>query len=341
MIVILRSGARDADIEQVVNKLHDNGYEANVSRGVEQTIIGAIGALAEHQKQLLADQLFSLPAVERVVPVLKPYKLVSREGHPEPTVIPVGGRTLGGRRLAVIAGPCAVESREQILTAARAVKAAGATMLRGGAYKPRTSPYDFQGLKEEGLALLREAREETGLPIVTELLDARDLDTLVEAADVIQIGTRNMQNFGLLRAVGECRTPVILKRGMAATLEEWLKAAEYVMARGNHFVILCERGIRTFEAYTRNTLDLAAVPAVKELTHLPVLVDPSHGSGRRSLVAPLSRAAVAVGADGLLVEVHPHPEHAVSDAQQQLVPAEFAALMTSLKPLAEAMGREV
>jgi 3-deoxy-7-phosphoheptulonate synthase len=341
MIIILHGGATDQNVDEVVGKLRENGYDANVSRGVERTIIGAVGAPEEPQKELLAERLATLPFVERVVPILKPYKLVSREGHPEPSTIPVGDATVGGRQLCVVAGPCAVESREQILATAAEVKAAGATMLRGGAFKPRTSPYDFQGLKEAGLDLLREARQQTGLPIVTELVDVRDLERVVEVADVLQLGTRNMQNFALLSAVGDCRTPVILKRGMSATLEEWLKAAEYLMARGNHFVILCERGIRTFETYTRNTLDLSAVPAVKELTHLPVFVDPSHGAGRRSLVAPLSLAAIAAGADGLLIEVHPQPEQAVSDAQQQLTPNEFAALMTSLRPIAEAVGREM
>jgi 3-deoxy-7-phosphoheptulonate synthase len=280
-----------------------------------------------------------MDGVERTVPILRPFKLASREFHPQDTVVKVNGVSIGGRQLVVMAGPCAVESREQILETARAVKEAGGLVLRGGAFKPRTSPYSFQGLGEEGLRLLTQARDETGLPIVTEVMDPQMVPLVTTYADILQIGARNMQNYALLHAVGEAQRPVLLKRGMMSTVEELLMAAEYILSHGNERVILCERGIRTFEQYTRNTLDINAVPLLKQLSHLPVLVDPSHGTGKWELVEPVSRAAVAAGADGLIVEVHPHPEEALSDGGQSLKPARFAALMESLRPVAEAVGR--
>ena len=341
MIVILGAGATEEQIQQVIAALEQRGYGAHLSRGVERTIVGAIGILEAEQKQLLAQQLEAFPFVERVVPILKPYKLASREFHPEPTIVAVEDLRIGAEQVVVMAGPCSVESREQLLEAARAVKAAGASMLRGGAFKPSTSPYGFTGLEAEGLQLLREAKEETGLPIVTEVMDPRDVELVAECADVLQVGTRNMSNFMLLRELSRASRPVLLKRGMSSTLEEWLQAAEYIMLGGNERVILCERGIRTFEPHTRFTLDINAVPAMKQLSHLPLLVDPSHGTGRRELVAAASRAAVAAGADGLLVEVHPHPEKALKDGAQSLTPEGFAEMMRTLRPVAEAVGRRL
>jgi 3-deoxy-7-phosphoheptulonate synthase len=341
MVIVMVTGATDADVEQVVKELEQRGYGAHVSKGVEKTIIGAIGIKDAAEKELIAAQLQSLPIVEKVVPIVRPFKLVSREWQPETTVIDVGTCKIGSRQVCVMAGPCSVESREQIIETAKAVKAAGATVLRGGAFKPRTSPYDFQGLGEEGLKYLKEATEITGLPVITEVMDVRDVALVAEHAAIFQIGTRNMQNYNLLREVGKTRTPVFLKRGMSSTIEEWLKAAEYIMSEGNHQVMLCERGIRTFETAYRNALDLNAVPAVKKMTHLPVIVDPSQGTGRRDLVAPMSLAAIAAGADGLEIEVHPHPERALSDAQQQITPTEFEKLMDALRPVVEAVGRTV
>jgi len=280
-----------------------------------------------------------MAGVERTVPLLRPFKLAGREFHPQDTIVAINGVLVGGKQVVVMAGPCAVESRDQLLETARAVKEAGAQVLRGGAFKPRTSPYSFQGLGEEGLRLLAEAREETGLAVVTEVMDPHKVPLVTTYADILQVGARNMQNYALLHAVGEAQRPVLLKRGMMSTVEELLMAAEYILSHGNNRVILCERGIRTFEQYTRNTLDISAVPLLKQLSHLPVVVDPSHATGKWELVEPVSRAAVAAGADGLIIEVHPHPEKALSDGAQSLKPARFAALMRGLRPVAEAVGR--
>jgi 3-deoxy-7-phosphoheptulonate synthase len=281
----------------------------------------------------------SVPGVESVIPILQPFKLVGRELKKGKTIIQMDGLTIGGDQFVVMAGPCSVEYREQILTTAEKVKAAGAKILRGGAYKPRTSPYDFQGLEEEGLKLLAEARDKTGLKIVTEIITTENIDLVNEYTDIFQVGARNMQNFALLKRLGRMKKPVLLKRGMMSTLKELLMSAEYVVSQGNPDVILCERGIRTFETYTRNTLDIAAVPALKQLSHLPVIVDPSHGTGKRSLIAPVSKAAVAVGADGLIVEVHPNPEEAFSDGQQSLLPEEFSALMQGVRKYLDVEGK--
>ena len=338
MIIIMWTGATEGQVGRVQERLKEWGFDIHLSRGVERTIIGAVGAKKD---PAMAPSLEAMAGVERVVPILAPYKLAGKEFKQERSEVRVGPVTIGGRKAVIIAGPCAVESREQIIATARAIKDAGADMLRGGAYKPRTSPYAFQGLEQEGLALLAEARAETGLPVVTEVVNPRDVDLVAEFADMLQIGARNMQNFPLLREVGRVNKPVLLKRGLAATTEEWLMAAEYILSEGNYAVVLCERGIRTYETSTRNTLDLSAIPVVQRLSHLPILADPSHGTGKRFLVAPLSRAALAVGADGLMIEVHPDPEKALSDGPQSLSFAEFARLMLELKPVAEAVGREV
>jgi len=338
MIVVLRPGATDEQIEQVKQRLEQRGYGVHVSRGVARTILGAIGAL-DQEKELVAESLEVLPFVERVVPILKPYKLVSSEAQPERSRISVGGVMVGGEQVVVMAGPCSVENREQIIACARAVKDAGARVLRGGAFKPRTSPYDFQGLGEEGLQILAAARQETGLPIVTEVRDVRQVALVGQYADLLQTGARNMHNFDLLKELGQSHKPVLLKRGFAATVEEWLKAAEYVAASGNLQIILCERGIRTFETATRFTLDLSAVAVAQAETHLPVMVDPSHASGHARLVPSLALGAVATGADGLLVEVHPAPEQALSDGPQSLRPEAFAGLMAQVRAVAQAIGR--
>ena len=337
MIVVLKPGINRDEIQRVVERIESFGLRAHLSEGEERTIIGAIG-----DERLLADQtLESFPGVEKVLPILKPYKLVSREFQPSNTVIQVNGCRIGDKRIHVMAGPCSVESQEQVLGAAIPVKEAGATFLRGGAYKPRTSPYSFQGLGPEGLDHLAHAREVTGLPIITEVLDPRDLDVVCKYTDILQIGARNMQNFKLLTDVGKLDKPVMLKRGLSATIQEFLLSAEYIATEGNRRIILCERGIRTYETETRNTLDLSAIPVLKQLTHLPVFVDPSHGTGRWDLVAPMALAGIAAGADGLLIEVHPNPEVALSDGPQSLKPPKFAALMEQLKKLAVALGREV
>ena len=337
MIVVLKPGLADDDVQKVVKRIEEFGLRAHISVGKERTIIGAIG-----DERILLDQtLESFPGVEQVVPILKPYKLVSRDFQKEDTHIEVNGRIIGGKRVHVMAGPCSVESREQVLEAAIPVKEAGGTFLRGGAFKPRTSPYSFQGLAEEGLEYLAHARKQTGLPVITEVLDVRDLELVERYTDILQIGARNMQNFKLLTEVGKINKPVLLKRGMSATIQEFLLSAEYIAAEGNRKIILCERGIRTYETETRNTLDLSAVPVLKRLSHLPVFVDPSHGTGKWDLVAPMALAGVAAGADGLLIEVHPHPEVALSDGPQSLKPEKFAALMRTLKGVAEAVGREL
>lgn len=335
MIVVMNSGASQEDITNVKERLADLGFNIHLSAGVERTIIGAIG-----DKSVLSEiALEAMPGVEKVVPILQPYKLVSREFKGGNSTVEINGVEFGGKNIQVIAGPCAVENRDQLMTTARAVKEAGATVLRGGAFKPRTSPYSFQGLEEEGLKILAEAREETGLLVATEIVDPRTVDVVCKYADILQIGARNMQNFFLLRELSNIKKPVILKRGPSATIEEWLMAAEYIMSGGNYNVILCERGIRTFEEYTRNTLDLSAVPVAKHLSHLPVIADPSHGTGKWMLVQPMARAAIAAGADGLMIEVHPNPAQALSDGPQSLTLDKFNQMMKELKGIAGAMNR--
>jgi 3-deoxy-7-phosphoheptulonate synthase len=337
MIIVLRARATEEEVAQVCRRIEALGLTPHLSRGVERTIIGAIG----DERILLDKAIEALPMVERVLPILKPYKLASRDFHPENTVVTINGVRVGDRRLVVVAGPCSVESREMLLSVAKEVQSAGAQLLRGGAFKPRTSPYAFQGLGEEALRYLAEARRETGMPVVTELMDPREALLVLRYADVVQVGARNMQNFRLLKELGMQKTPVLLKRGMSSTIRELLMSAEYIMSEGNYNVILCERGIRTFEDATRNTLDLSAIPVLKQLTHLPVVVDPSHGTGKWDLVAPMALAAVAAGADGVMVEVHPHPEEALSDGPQALLPSRFHQLMADLRKVAEAVGRTV
>lgn len=335
-IIVMRRDATKADVDHVVDRLHDIGAEAHVSEGQLRTVIGAVGDRAVIQQ--LPWEAF--PGVERAVPVLKPYKFVSRDFQTTDSVVDVGGVPVGGGPVVVIAGPCAVENRDQLFSAAAAVQKAGARILRGDAFKPRTSPYAFQGLGEKGLQMLAEARDEFAMPFVAEVLDPRDIELVSSYADLIRIGARNMANFTLLAEVGRQPKPVMLKRGLTATIEEWLNAAEYVYKEGNHQVILCERGIRTFEQQTRNTLDISAVPVVKGLSHLPIIVDPSHSGGRRALVASLTRAAVAAGADGVMIDVHPSPETAQVDGAQALLPGEFATLMDEVRAVAGALGRE-
>jgi len=338
MMIVMQEGASEEQIARVIEQIERAGAKAHPSRGEFVTVIGAIG----DDRELVASlTLEGLPGVEKVLPILKPFKLVSREFRRDDAVVEVGGRRIGGGSFGLIAGPCTVETRAQTLASARACKEAGATHLRGGAFKPRTSPYAFQGLEDEGLKLLDEARRETGLPIVTEVMEPDKVDLVAEHADILQIGARNVQNFSLLKRVGDAGKPVLLKRGMATTIQEWLLSAEYVLARGNPNVILCERGIRTFEASTRYTLDLNAVPVVKKLSHLPVVVDPSHGTGHWELVESMAMAAVAAGADGLIIEVHPRPEEALSDGPQSLKPERFAALMERVRRIARAMDRDL
>lgn len=333
----MKPDASEEQIKHVVERLESIGARGHISKGEFLTIIGAIG----DDEQIKTLPLDAMPGVEKVQPILKPYKLASRQAHPDDTVVTAGGKAIGGGMFALIAGPCSVESEQQYLAAARQAKAAGASMLRGGAYKPRTSPYSFQGMGEEGLKIMAAAREETGLPIVTELMDPRDVETILKYADVIQIGTRNMQNFHLLSEVGKVERPVLLKRGMSATIEELLMAAEYVLKEGNPNVILCERGIRTFETATRFTLDLSAVPIIKKHSHLPIVVDPSHATGKRDLVLPMSLASVAVGADGLLVETHPDPEQALCDGSQSLPVDDFRDFAEEVKRYVEIGGRKI
>ena len=337
MIIILKPEATEAEIASVVKKIESFGLAAHISKETERTIIGAIG----DERVLQEGPLEAFPFVEEVLPILKPYKLASREFKPDGSIVNVDGVLVGGRQVVVMAGPCAVESRAGLLEIAQYVKAGGGHILRGGAYKPRTSPYSFQGLGEEGLAYLAEAKQATGLPIATELMDSRDADAVYQYADLIQIGARNMQNFKLLTEVGSRRKPVLLKRGSSSTVKELLLAAEYILSEGNYDVILCERGIRTFEDSTRNTLDLSAVPLIKRLSHLPVVVDPSHGTGKWHLVSPMALAAVAAGADGIMVEIHPHPEEALSDGPQALLPSTFETLMNELSRVAQAVGRSL
>jgi 3-deoxy-7-phosphoheptulonate synthase len=335
MIIVMKQGATQGQVTNVTARIQQWGCQAHISEGEERTIIGVIG----NGRPLDREPIERMSGVERTVPILRPFKLASRDFHPKDTVIDLNGVSIGGKQLTVMAGPCSVESREQLLEAAHAVKEAGAKVLRGGAYKPRTSPYSFQGMGEEGLKLLAEAREETGLLIVTEVMEPDLVPLISTYADILQIGARSMQNYALLHAVGEAQKPVLLKRGMMSTMEELLMSAEYILSHGNNRVILCERGIRTFEPYTRNTMDVSAIPLLKQLSHLPVVADPSHGTGKWELVEPVSRAAVAAGADGLLIEVHPHPEEALSDGAQSLKPDRFTALMENLGVIAEAVGR--
>src|SRR5262245_18824386 len=333
----MRKDATPEQIRGVVEAIEARGFKGHPIPGTQRTAIGITG----NRGALEAPVFESLPGVLEVIPVSHAYKLVSREVKPDASVVEIGGVPVGGNELVVTAGPCAVESLEQTLIVARAVKAAGAHLLRGGAFKPRTSPYSFQGLGEEGLRILAAAREETGLPVVTEAVDVEGVDLVERYADAIQIGARNMQNFSLLKRAGKAKKPVILKRGMSATLEEFLMSAEYILAEGNYAVILCERGVRTFSDFSRNTLDLAVVPAAKKLSHLPMLVDPSHGTGRRDKVAPLSRAAAAVGADGVMVEVHHDPDRALSDGPQSITPAMFESLVAELRQIAPVLGRRM
>lgn len=335
MIIVMKPKATQADIDNVVSRVEKAGLKVHLSTGEECTIVGVIG----DKKKIASLEMNMMQGVEKTLRVTEKYKLVSRNFQTEDTVIDVDGIKIGGNNFVVMAGPCAVENMEQLTEAAHAVKQSGAQFLRGGAFKPRTSPYDFQGLKEEGLKLLREAADKEGLKVVTEVLNHDDIELIEKYADVLQVGARNMHNFELLKALGHAHKPVMLKRGLSATLTEWLNAAEYIMAGGNFKVIFCERGIRTYETYTRNTLDLSAVAAIKELSHLPIIVDPSHGTGRRSLVAPMAKAAVAAGADGLIIEVHPHPEVALSDGDQSLTTADFDKLMGELKTFTNFMGK--
>ncbi len=337
MIIVMRAGASTAEIEHVTSRIDELGYAAHLSQGTERTIIGVIG----DERPLESATFEVMDGVEKTISILPPYKLASREWRRETTVIDVGATKIGGQQLALMAGPCSVESRGQLLEIAHAVKEAGATMLRGGAYKPRSSPYSFQGMGVEGLEILAEARAQTGLAVVTEVMAPDKVDLVSEYADVLQIGARNMQNYALLLAVGKSNRPVLLKRGMMSTIEELLMSAEYILSAGNYNVMLCERGIRTFETYTRNTTDINAIPALKHLTHLPVIGDPSHGTGRWPLVAPVARALVAAGADGLIVEVHHDPEHALSDGAQSLKPERFAQLVRETRLIAEAVGRKL
>jgi len=336
MIVVMKRDASAQQIAQVITRVEGMGFKTHLSAGEERTIIGVLG----DERPLDPDQFEVMEGVEKILPVLRPYKLASREMTPQDSVVNLNGTKAGGPRIAVIAGPCSVESREQLLETAHAVKAAGATALRGGAFKPRTSPYSFQGLGEEGLELLAEAREATGLPIVTEALSPEQVPIVARYADVIQVGTRNMQNYALLRAAGESSRPVLLKRGMMSTIEEWLMAAEYILIQGNSKVILCERGIRSFDQATRYTTDINAIPVVKQLSHLPVFLDPSHSTGRWEYVTAVARAGIAAGADGLIVEVHPKPEEALSDGAQSLKPDKFARLVIEVQKVAEAVGRQ-
>ncbi len=342
MIVVMKKGASEQDVQGLVARIQEQGFRAHLSRGEERTIVGVVG----DDRKVADEGMFeTLPGVAECVRVLKPYKLASRDFHPQDTLVKIGAGQgaveVGGERVVVMAGPCAVESLEQVQAVAEVARKAGAAMLRGGAFKPRSSPYSFQGLGEEGLKILARAREATGLPVVTEVMTPEAVPLVEAWSDCLQIGARNMQNYNLLQACGKATKPVMLKRGLSGTIEELLMAAEYILASGNPGVILCERGIRTYERATRNTLDLSAVPVLKELSHLPVVVDPSHGTGKRSLVAPMALAAVAAGADGLIVEVHPDPPRALSDGPQSLTPAMFAELMPRLQAVARAIGRWV
>src|ERR1041385_3837303 len=335
MVIVMESHATESDVQHVVERVEALGLNAHTVVGVERTIIGVIG----DERLIKKEQLSLLPHVEDVIPILKPYKLTSREFKPANSIINVAGVKVGGDNVVVIAGPCSVENEDQLMMTAESVKAAGATLLRGGAYKPRTSPYAFQGLGEDGLKLLAKAREKTGLGIVTEVMGSGEVELVTEYADLVQVGASNRQNPKLLRSLSKVKKPVLLKRNFSATLMEFLMSAEYLLSGGNDQVILCERGIRTFVEYTRNTLDLNIVPAIKQLSHLPIIVDPSHGTGRHDLITPMSRAAIAAGADGLIIEVHPNPAEAFSDGDQSLTPSAFQQLMKEIQPIAQAIGR--
>lgn len=336
MIIVMKPGTRDSEILDVSKILEKTGLGVHISKGAERTIIGVIG-----DKRLLSDiPLELMPGVDKLVPIMESYKLAGRTFRPEPSVIEAGGVKIGGKEIVIMAGPCAVETREQIMAAAISVKRSGAKFLRGGAFKPRTSPYSFQGLEEEGLKMLKEASDATGLLTITEVISERSVEIAANYVDMFQVGARNCQNFHLLREVGRSGKPVLFKRGSATTINEWLNAAEYIMSEGNYNVVLCERGIRTFETATRNTLDISAIPVVKASSHLPIFVDPSHAAGRSQYILPLSRAAVAAGADGLIIEVHPDPRYALSDAAQQLPPEAFDALCKDIGRIAEIIGRE-
>ncbi|WP_138296059.1 MULTISPECIES: 3-deoxy-7-phosphoheptulonate synthase [unclassified Clostridium] len=337
MIIVLKPGTQQEEIQKLTKQLEAKGVSVNPVIGTDLSILGLVGDTSK----IDPTQVEANRNVERVMHVAEPFKKANRMFHPEDTVVEVRGRKIGGKALTIIAGPCSVESEEQIIAIAQEVKAKGATLLRGGAFKPRTSPYAFQGLKYDGLELLKKAREATGLPIVTEIMAPQDIEVFERDVDVIQVGARNMQNFTLLSELGRTRKPILLKRGLSATIEEWLMSAEYIMAEGNDQVILCERGIRTFETYTRNTLDLSAIPAIKKLSHLPVIVDPSHATGKWWMVEPLAKGAVAVGADGLIVEVHNDPQNALCDGQQSIKPCVFGELMQDIAPIAKAVGREM
>ena len=337
MIIVINGKTSDAHVEKVIQRLHEMGHEVDISRGERRIVLGVIG----DAKNLASVPFYAFDGVEEVIRVEKPYKLASKEFKSSTTTVQIKDVVIGGKEVVVMAGPCVVENEKQIFETAQQVKAAGAKILRGGAFKPRTSPYSFQGLEEEGLKLLAQAREETGLLVVTEVMSVNQIELVGKYADIFQVGARNMQNFVLLKELGKIKKPVLLKRGMSATLEELLLSAEYILSQGNHEVILCERGIRTFENYTRNTLDLSAIPAIKELSHLPVIVDPSHATGRWRLVTPMAKAAVAVGADGLLIEVHPDPKSSLSDGAQTLRIDTFAQLMKELSPIVQAVGREL
>ena len=337
MIVVMSPLATKENLQDVIRKLESLNLRAHLSTGDERTIVGVIG-----DKKIIANlEMEMMAGVEKTVRITEKYKLVSRDFHPQDTVIDVDGVKIGGKEIIVMAGPCAVESLEQVREAAIAVKEAGAKILRGGAYKPRTSPYDFQGLGEDGLKILREVADELDLKVVTEVVDREDIPLIENYADILQVGARNMQNFQMLKALGKAKKPVMLKRGLSATISEWLNAAEYIMTGGNENVMFCERGIRTYETFTRNTLDLSAVAAIKELSHLPIVADPSHGTGRRPMVAPMARASIAAGADALMIEVHPHPERAWSDGNQSLTPQQFKDLMANLGDIAKAVGRTI
>ncbi len=339
MIIVMQKGASKDNLAEVKKRIKELGYQPHVIHGETRNVIGAVGD--ERGKDIL-QSIESMPGVENVVPILKPYKLASKEVKPEPTTVEiVPGVTVGGDTLTVMAGPCSVESEAQILETARAVKSAGATVLRGGAFKPRTSPYSFQGMEEDGLKLLALAREATGLPIVTEVVNPRDVELVAKYADIMQVGARNIQNFALLKMLGQIDKPVLLKRGMATTIQELLMSAEYILSEGNRRIILCERGIRTFETATRNTLDISAIPVLREQTHLPIIIDPSHATGHASLVPSMCYASVAAGCDGLIVEVHPHPETAASDGPQSLRPAEFQVMMLKLAEFARVVGKKL
>jgi len=333
----MRKDATEQEIKGLLALLTREGMTGHVSEGVDHTVVGVVGQTYPE----LRDKIEVLPGVDEVIPISKPYKLSSREFHPASTHIEVGNVTIGGEQLTIMAGPCAVESEDQLISTARAVKEAGANILRGGAFKPSTSPYSFRGLGEEGLRLLAAARQETGLPVVTEVMTPQDVEMVARYADILQIGTRNMQNFMLLDEVGASQKPVMVKRGMSATIQEWLLSAEYIVSRGNRNVILCERGIRTFETYTRNTMDVSAIPIIKKVSHLPIIADPSHGTGKWYLVTPLALASVAAGADGLMIEVHPNPDKALKDGPQSLSFEHFRELTTQLKTVAASVGRKV